>query len=128
MWHDDIIMKGGANIGITRAIPLQHACAGKDLRMTIDPWGDSEAKSLGCIESPIDSSAGLFGIFCIVGFSHVVRSCLRGLLSTKYTLFPTVPADWEVSPREGSRGALTDVEKLCESMKRLCSSPCESER
>lgn len=65
-------------------------------------------------------------IFRDVVFRLVHGGRLRGILSTKDSLFPTVSADWAVSPRESTRGALMGVEEQRESLKRLCPSPCEA--
>ena len=55
-----------------------------------------------------------------------MEGACEGILSPKDSLFPTVSADWAVSPRESSRDALTSVEERQESLKRLCPSPCEA--
>ena len=55
-----------------------------------------------------------------------MEGACEGILSTKDSLFPTVSADWAVSPRESTRGALMGVEEQRESLKRLCPSPCEA--
>ena len=78
---------------------------------------------------PTPPTAGLIVIIRIfrVGVFRLVHGgACEGILSTKDSLFPTVSADWAVSPRESTRGALTGVEEQRESLKRLCPSPCEA--